>query len=62
MKTRTVRLRCEVHTWTSLISTVFVLLFCLTGLPLIFHQEIDELPGYAPQPEAHAGAARATIP
>jgi uncharacterized iron-regulated membrane protein len=49
-----------VRTWTSLISTVFLLLLCLTGLPLIFHHEIDEILGYAPQPEAHAGAVRAT--
>ena len=60
MKARTVRLWSAVHTWTSLISTVFLLLLCLTGLPLIFHHEIDELLGYAPQPEAHAGATRAT--
>lgn len=32
-----------VHKWTSLICTVFLLLLCLTGLPLIFHEEIDEL-------------------
>ncbi|WP_035662727.1 PepSY domain-containing protein [Bradyrhizobium sp. Ec3.3] len=60
MKARTVRVWSVVHTWTSLISTVFLLLLCLTGLPLIFHHEIDELLGYAPRPEAHAGAARAT--
>ncbi|MGY4417324.1 putative iron-regulated membrane protein [Bradyrhizobium sp. LB7.1] len=60
MKARTVRLWSVVHTWTSLISTVFLVLLCLTGLPLIFHHEIDELLGYAPQPEAHASAARAT--
>jgi uncharacterized iron-regulated membrane protein len=60
VKARTVRLWSVVHTWTSLISTVFLLLLCLTGLPLIFHHEIDELLGYAPRPEAHAGAARAT--
>ncbi|SEN33751.1 PepSY-associated TM helix domain-containing protein [Bradyrhizobium sp. OK095] len=60
MKARTVRLWSVVHSWTSLISTVFLLLLCLTGLPLIFHHEIDELLGYAPRPEAHAGAARAT--
>lgn len=60
MKARTVRLWSVVHTWTSLISTVFLLLLCLTGLPLVFHHEIDELLGYAPQPEAHASAARAT--
>jgi uncharacterized iron-regulated membrane protein len=28
---------------------------CLTGLPLIFHHELDEALGYAPQPEAVAG-------
>lgn len=31
-----------VHKWTSLICTVFLLLLCITGLPLIFHEEIDE--------------------
>ncbi|MBP5856426.1 PepSY domain-containing protein [Marivibrio halodurans] len=30
-----------VHKWTSLICTVFMLLLCVTGLPLIFHDEID---------------------
>lgn len=51
MKARTVRLWSAVHTWTSLIATVFLLLLCLTGLPLIFHHEIDELLGYAPGPK-----------
>ena len=32
-----------VHKWTSIVCTVFLLMFCLTGLPLIFHHEIDEL-------------------
>jgi uncharacterized iron-regulated membrane protein len=59
VKARTVRLWSALHTWASLISTLFLLLLCLTGLPLIFHHEIDELLGYAPQPEAHASAARA---
>jgi uncharacterized iron-regulated membrane protein len=31
----------RVHTWTSVISTTFLLLSCLTGLPLIFHDDID---------------------
>jgi uncharacterized iron-regulated membrane protein len=31
-----------VHRWTSLICTLFLLLLCLTGLPLIFGEEIDE--------------------
>lgn len=30
-----------IHKWTSLICTVFLLLLCITGLPLIFHEEID---------------------
>ena len=29
------------HKWTSLICTAFLLLLCLTGLPLIFHEEIE---------------------
>lgn len=32
-----------VHKWTSLICTAFLLMLCLTGLPLIFHEEIDHL-------------------
>lgn len=31
-----------VHKWTSLICTIFMLLLCLTGLPLIFHHEIED--------------------
>ncbi|MFW7341590.1 PepSY-associated TM helix domain-containing protein [Pollutimonas sp. H1-120] len=30
-----------VHKWTSLICTVFMLMLCLTGLPLIFEHEIE---------------------
>ena len=30
-----------VHKWTSLISTIFLLMLCLTGLPLIFEHEIE---------------------
>jgi uncharacterized iron-regulated membrane protein len=32
-----------VHKWTSIVCTLFLLMFCITGLPLIFHHEIDEL-------------------
>jgi uncharacterized iron-regulated membrane protein len=52
VKARSVRIWSVVHRWTSLVSTAFLLLLCLTGLPLIFHHEIDELLGYAPRPEA----------
>ncbi len=58
MTARTVRLWSIVHKWTSLISTVFLLLLCLTGLPLIFHHEIDEWLGYAPVPEIAAAQQR----
>jgi uncharacterized iron-regulated membrane protein len=62
VKARTVRLWSVVHTWTSLTATAFLLLLCITGLPLIFHHEIDDMLGYAPRPEtAIAGARRATI-
>ncbi|MFT0878696.1 PepSY-associated TM helix domain-containing protein [Rhodopseudomonas sp. G2_2311] len=41
--TRALRIWSKVHTWTSLISMLFMLMLCLTGLPLIFHEEIEEL-------------------
>lgn len=31
------------HKWSSLVCTAFLLMLCLTGLPLIFHDEIDRL-------------------
>jgi uncharacterized iron-regulated membrane protein len=37
-----------VHKWTSLICTAFLLMLCLTGLPLIFHDEIDALTEASP--------------
>lgn len=30
-----------VHKWTSLVCTLFLLMLCTTGFPLIFHDEID---------------------
>jgi uncharacterized iron-regulated membrane protein len=38
---RKVKLWCGVHRWTSLICTLFLLMLCITGLPLIFADEID---------------------
>ena len=43
MNTRSLRRWTWIHTWTSLISMVFMLMLCVTGLPLIFHDEIDAL-------------------
>ena len=40
------------HKWTSLICTVFLFMLCLTGLPLIFHHEIDHLFGEDTSPAA----------
>lgn len=41
MKPATFRVWAWVHTWTSLVCTAFLLVLCLTGLPLIFHDEIE---------------------
>lgn len=46
MKPAILRVWSTVHTWTSLICTLFLLMLCLTGLPLIFHHEIDDLLGH----------------
>jgi uncharacterized iron-regulated membrane protein len=44
-----------VHKWTSLASTIFLLILCLTGLPLIFSEEIgralDDDPPYVELPQ-----------
>lgn len=48
MSSSTIRIWYLVHKWTSLICTAFLLMLCLTGLPLIFHDEIDRLSGNAP--------------
>lgn len=39
----TMKLWHATHKWSSLICTIFLLMLCITGLPLIFHAEIDEL-------------------
>jgi len=41
MTRASIRLWYGIHKWTSLVCTVFLLMLCLTGLPLIFHEEID---------------------
>jgi uncharacterized iron-regulated membrane protein len=42
---KAIRTWAWVHKWSSLVCTVFMLLLCLTGLPLIFHHEINHLLG-----------------
>lgn len=41
MKTRTIRAWSWVHKWSSLVSTVFLLMLCVTGLPLVFTHELE---------------------
>ena len=41
LKAATIRRWYWVHKWSSLVCTAFLLLLCLTGLPLIFRDEID---------------------
>ena len=36
------RIWFRLHTWCSLICTLFLLIICVTGLPLIFLDEISE--------------------
>ncbi len=50
-----------VHKWSSLICTVFMLLLCLTGLPLVFHEEIEHLTGVVEAPELAAGTSTVSL-
>ena len=51
-----------VHKWTSLVSTLFLLLLCVTGLPLIFHEELDAaLADTVQVPELPAGTPHAPL-
>ncbi len=52
MSPRQVRAWFLVHKWSSLICTLFMLLLCITGLPLIFHHEIEHATMPEPQPVA----------
>ena len=42
---RAIRTWSLLHKWSSLVCTAFMLLLCVTGLPLIFHHELGELLG-----------------
>jgi uncharacterized iron-regulated membrane protein len=45
MSSHSLRRWSWIHKWSSLVCTVFMLLLCLTGLPLIYHHEIGHLLG-----------------
>jgi uncharacterized iron-regulated membrane protein len=52
MSTKTLKTWAWVHKWSSLVCTAFMLLLCLTGLPLIFAHEINHLLGNEVEPPA----------
>lgn len=43
MKPGTIRVWTWVHKWSSLVSTAFLMMLCITGLPLVFTHELDHL-------------------
>lgn len=60
LSSQTIRNWYVVHKWTSLVCTVFLLMLCITGLPLIFYHEIDHALGNSVDPpELAAGTADA---
>lgn len=62
MTNRTLRQWSWVHKWTSLLCTLFLLLLCVTGLPLIFYHEIEHALGNAVEaPEMAAPASRVSL-
>src|SRR5690606_10846681 len=54
MTPRTIRAWSLVHKWSSLVCTAFMLLLCITGLPLVFHHEIGHWLGTEAEPPALA--------
>jgi uncharacterized iron-regulated membrane protein len=59
---RKIKIWSSVHTWTSLVCTAFLLMLCVTGLPLIFYHEIDHLTSATAEPVAMpANAPRADL-
>ncbi len=62
MKARTLRTWIWVHKWSSLVSMLFLLMLCLTGLPLIFGHEIEDwLDPHPPAPVVAPGTPAPTL-
>jgi uncharacterized iron-regulated membrane protein len=62
MSARSLRIWAWLHKWSSLVCTAFMLLLCLTGLPLIFAHEIAHLTGKAVElPRAEARSSLASL-
>lgn len=59
---RAIRTWTWLHKWSSLVCTVFMLLLCLTGLPLIFSHEIGHLLGTEMEaPEMPEGTPKVSL-
>lgn len=50
-----------IHKWSSLACTIFLLYLCLTGLPLIFHHEIEEATRQWQLPEMAKGTPHKSL-
>ena len=62
MSSQSIKSWSWIHKWSSLVCTVFMLLLCVTGLPLIFHHEIGHFLGTeAEPPERGAEAPRVSL-
>ncbi len=61
MKRSTVKSWYQIHKWSSIVSTLFLLMLCVTGLPLIFHDEIETLGEGSAEP-AGPPSARSGLP
>jgi uncharacterized iron-regulated membrane protein len=62
MHVKTIQRWGWVHKWTSLVCTLFLLILCITGLPLIFKDEIDGVMHEEVAPaEVPAGTPRASL-
>ena len=61
MSAKSIRRWTSVHTWTSVVCTVFLLFLCVTGLPLIFHEEIDNATRGYDVPSLPAKTPRASL-
>jgi uncharacterized iron-regulated membrane protein len=61
MTRRTIKCWYLVHKWTSLACTSFLLVLCLTGLPLIFHDEVDAALGGPDAPTTAPAGAKADL-
>ena len=53
----TLRIWSWLHKWSSLVCTVFMLVLCVTGLPLVFHHQIGEWLGTEVEAPAMPAAA-----